>query len=322
MGNLIEFKEFSDQIKKLEEKKLIINDYDFAIQKLKSCNYYNIINGYKKIFLDESIQKETFKNDTNFEEIYALYEFDRNIRNIFLAAAILIENTFKTQVSYVFAKYHNSLNYLQYSNFETFENLPYSNTTISRQATKIHKLLSKINSEISKYMSKHDYIKHHIVKNGYIPFWVLINSLSLGTVSNFYELMNQSERVEISKYWGIKESELRNFIINIAFYRNLCAHDKRLFCSKCNNIINDTKLHTRLNVQRNSNGYICGKDDLFSLLISLKYLMNADDFKNTFNKLRGEIERLSNKTTSENLDIILKEMGFVGNWKEIKHITI
>lgn len=39
---------------------------------------------------------ETYKNGTTFEEVYALYAFDRNIRHIYLKYLLKAESSFKT----------------------------------------------------------------------------------------------------------------------------------------------------------------------------------------------------------------------------------
>ena len=40
----------------------------------------------------------------------------------------------------------------------------------------------------------------------------LVNSITLGRLSKFFNLMNQSERVEVSKKWNIKEEDFRQYI--------------------------------------------------------------------------------------------------------------
>lgn len=47
-------------------------------------NYCNIVNGYKDLFLDHGLSKETYKFGATFSEIHALYEFDKELRFIFL----------------------------------------------------------------------------------------------------------------------------------------------------------------------------------------------------------------------------------------------
>ena len=70
-----EFNSFEAQIEKLRKRGLGIFDEDYAKRILEKENYYNLINGYKELFIDKSNQSsdETYIKGTNFIEIYALY---------------------------------------------------------------------------------------------------------------------------------------------------------------------------------------------------------------------------------------------------------
>ena len=65
---------------------------------LEKENYYNVINGYKDLFLDPASTPtaELYKAGTTFDEVYALYEFDREVRHIYLKYLLKVENSFKT----------------------------------------------------------------------------------------------------------------------------------------------------------------------------------------------------------------------------------
>ena len=76
-----DFKTYAEQIDLLKTRGLIINDETFALEKLKEENYYNIINGYKDLFITPGTT-DNFITGTTFEEIYYLYDFDRILRNI------------------------------------------------------------------------------------------------------------------------------------------------------------------------------------------------------------------------------------------------
>lgn len=315
-----DFKTFNDQIKTLETRGLSFQNIDFAKEKLASENYYNIINGYKSLFLDNSHGTEKFIEGSTFEEVYALYSFDRIIRSVIFTPIMKIENTLRTQIAYVFSKYHNSSNYMQYANFENFVGIGYNDATISRRASDIYNLISTFQSEISKSINKRDYISHQIIDHGFVPLWVLVNAISLGKLSKFYKLMNQSERIEISQYWNINESELKEYINTLAYYRNLCAHDERLFCSKCKTDIANHTLHTALCDIDINGKVINGKNDLFSLIIIFKILLSSDDFNSLFNKINGRILSLEKGLHSIDISRVLTSMGFPANWKSIKSI--
>lgn len=106
-----EYKTFEQQIEILKNRNLIINDESMAKEILTIHNYYNVINGYNELFCcrDEN-NNEKFINGTTFDELYALYCFDRELRSIIFKYTLQIENTLRTLISYVFSKYHGVKN--------------------------------------------------------------------------------------------------------------------------------------------------------------------------------------------------------------------
>ena len=82
---------------------------------LERENYYNIINGYKELFLASTATAttdEVYKPGTTFDEVYALYNFDRELRNIYLKYLLKLENAFKTVISHEFSAKYGHDNYL------------------------------------------------------------------------------------------------------------------------------------------------------------------------------------------------------------------
>lgn len=59
-----------DQITILKSRGLLLKDEQSVREILKKENYYNLVNGYKTLFLDTSAEEETYLDGTNFEEIY------------------------------------------------------------------------------------------------------------------------------------------------------------------------------------------------------------------------------------------------------------
>ena len=64
-----EFKTIDEQIKLLIDRGISFDDVDKAKKLLLTNNYYNIINGYKDLFLNEN---DKYISGATFEEIYAL----------------------------------------------------------------------------------------------------------------------------------------------------------------------------------------------------------------------------------------------------------
>lgn len=75
-------------------------------------NYYSVINGYKEVFLDKEItatnNSDYYITGTTFFQIYSLYRFDRNLRNILLKSILQAEQNVCTKVSYRFAETNQS----------------------------------------------------------------------------------------------------------------------------------------------------------------------------------------------------------------------
>ena len=83
----------------LRNRNILISNGSKAKAILIRENYYQLINGYKHIFLDlvesKKRQDDYYKNGTTFEQIYALYEFDRNLRNILMKYILMTEKFYK-----------------------------------------------------------------------------------------------------------------------------------------------------------------------------------------------------------------------------------
>jgi len=89
-----EFKTVEEQIKLLKSRGMIFENEEYAKKILLTNNHYNIINGYKNLFIID--KTDNYKNGTKFEEVYSLYDFDRQLRNIFL---IFLSKLYKAYIS-------------------------------------------------------------------------------------------------------------------------------------------------------------------------------------------------------------------------------
>ena len=88
-----EYKNNEELIDYLILKNVIINDKEKALKNIEKYSYYSIVNGYKSVFKDRN---NNYKTNVAFEEIFALYEFDKNIKAIFLKFTLEIEVIIKS----------------------------------------------------------------------------------------------------------------------------------------------------------------------------------------------------------------------------------
>ena len=91
----------------------------FAKKALQHEGYYNLINGYSKLFLEATIPTERYKSGTTIEEIFSLYDFDKRLRNIMLKYILSVETNIKSLTAYYFPQKYGHDNYMLYKNFDT-----------------------------------------------------------------------------------------------------------------------------------------------------------------------------------------------------------
>ena len=97
-----EFKSLDEQISIMKNKGLIIDDIDKTKDILLRENYF-FINGYRMLFMKSKNEKK-FIEGVSFDDIYAVFQFDRNLRNILFKNLLIVENNLKSVISYNFSR--------------------------------------------------------------------------------------------------------------------------------------------------------------------------------------------------------------------------
>jgi len=107
----------------------------------------------------------------------------------------------------------------------------------------------------------------------------------------------------------------------LARVRNVCAHNERLYDYKYRKgTIDDTGVHIQLGIPKKKGQFIKGKNDLFAVVIVLKYLLDEDEFEGFVEELENLFDDLFNKTRIIQRTQVYKYMGFPENWSDIKMV--
>ena len=307
----IESKTPSEQIAILKSRNLIIPDASFARKVLERKNYYNIINAFKDLFLDTSYVKkndndpiERYKNGTTFNEVYNVYLFDVNLRNIFLKYILMIENELRTVISANLSDAYNSSAY-------------FSDVCYSGSSKKIKEVQDSI-LDTYKKNKNNPMISHFIDRGDMVPIWALSNTFELGLTRRFLDCLNDKLKNKISNFYSITFSQLISFVSLLNMFRNVCAHNNRTYCYQINDEdkqISDTNVHANMNIikamdSNNNPYYTKGKRDLFACVICFKYLLSDDDFINFYNELKSNIDNLSKALQVISIEDVINKMGF------------
>lgn len=236
------FKTIDEQIKILESRGMKVDESARDI--LLREGYYSVINGYKDLFIDKEqtgkAGEDRYKVGTTFDEVYRLFEFDRNLRLIMFRYFSIAEATLKTACAYNFSELH------------TGEKEAYLNTANYRNDAKYRKEIDRLISDFEtaldrnpkKHPRKKAYLDHYKKNHDEVPLWVLLRYMTLGQTFKFFDFQKESMRNAIAKSFSalyaqnhdkpvrIYDRNIRLVFDHIKDFRNICAHDERLYCAK------------------------------------------------------------------------------------------
>lgn len=307
------FKTYEEQIKILSTRGLCINNPEDAKIILSQVNYYNLINGYKTLFLDNmsSIEEEdVYKDGSSFEEIYALHEMDRELKEVVFSYLLRFENLLKTSCAYHFSNlYRDGLYpYLQIENYST------ANHQLNYVLKNIATLSNAISRENENLNGKKP-IKHYIKKHDHIPLWVLVNFLTLGNISYFYNSLDESLQNKIARDFGdrykesyqskekISKTELIDIIKICNFFRNICAHDEVMYSFSLN------KAGQTAIFEKFFDENYAGKN-LHDLILLLKLVIPKKEYQSLITSIASIKNKYKDEFTSISIDDIFSISGF------------
>ena len=299
-----EFLTYDEQIAFLKGKNLKIKNKEYAKQILFKTGYFSLFNGYKEMYKNPLTNQ--FREGVSFEDIYELYRLDHELRSIFMKYILMVERNVKSSLSYHFcATYGDSQeDYLDANH--------YDNT--GKKKALIQTLLIILRGQLRED-SDYIYIRHYMKKYRYVPLWVLLNALTLGQLSKMYSCQKGRVQINVCKDFGqIRIHELTKMLAVMTKFRNVCAHNERLFDFRTKDALPDMNIHERLFVPRADGRYAYGKNDLFAQLIILKLLLPDDEFEMIIFELKTCFQKYP---VHKN---VLEKMGFPEQWERIGKI--
>lgn len=305
-----EFKTFNQQLTILRDRGMIVPTDGSPKRFLEQENYYNVINGYKDLFLckdshGNTIIPETYLPNTHFNELKALFLFDRELRFLFLKYLLIFENSFKTTISYEFSqKFPKANSYLEIANYR------------DDNPKGVLKQISILTKTIHDNVGTKGAIKHYIEEHGSVPLWVLVNYLTIGNLSYLYSALKDSEKNAIAKYYSdkyekqyrptntlrISSEDMESALKIFNLVRNQCAHDERLFNSdykniRVSNIVNYFGV-TNYNNRR-----------LVVAILYFKAVLNKSYYKKFHSELNTIFDKYKNEFQTVSFNDILDSMG-------------
>lgn len=309
------FSSLDEQIDILKSRNLQIHDIEDAKNYLLSNNYYNVVNLYSKVFLENS---NRYIVGSTFAEIKALHILDTEIKSTILKYLIQAEKHFKSIFSYCFCDIHRD----KYDYLKTESYNP--NSTLD-----IHRTLSTISNKINSFKKNptENAIKHYFNQHHSVPLWVIINELTFGDVKYMYKYSKDDIRLSVADHLseyvasntgGDINNKLAPNTVDIILHcvnelRNCCAHNNKLWDFKTRDSIPYIpEIYAGVTAKNGT------RSNFYSIFLSLQSLINPDEFKILNNTLRKRLRTTSKKIHSVDFNTVLEKYGFPKNWHDIE----
>lgn len=271
-----------EQIKILRERGCIIKNEELARETLKYINYYRLSNYFEPF----CVSKHQYEEGTTFEKILRIYEMDRKMRSILIAALEEIEITLRAAISNYHALKYGALGYLNPSSFDRVHN----------HQTFIARINHLIEANEDREFVKH-YNRQH---DGKFPLWVVMELFSFGTLAFFFkDMQNVDKKALAGDFFGCSPSEMDNWIFCLNELRNYCAHYNRLYGNHFP-VMPRTPRDFEPELQ----------NDVFGYIIVMKQLYHS---KSNWNE---RIVKPLSRLLRKNSDIArLSDLGFPDGWE-------
>lgn len=259
-----------------------------AVQILQSVNYYRLT-GYGIGLEDKSTG--LYKEGTTIETLYSLYCFDSALRNILSPVIEDIEIRFRTAIAYYLGTTYGP---------ECYRDRKYFDSWISGVTGE--DMFDKFNRDVDdaiKKQAKKPFVAHHqSVYGGHFPIWVIVEALSLGSLSSLYSILKKDDANKIAKVFKSDSAFMRSWFASLVEIRNICAHYGRLYNMPLDSSPKMAKGLTQYANRR-----------LFSVCLALQYIIGNKETWRVF------IKRLVD-LLSDHLEVNLAFLGFPDNWRQ------
>ena len=300
------FLTIDEQIALLKSRHLTFLSEEQARNNLSRYGYYEIVNGYKDLFLEDKVNpddEDSYLAGATFENIFDLFLFDTRLRRAVFTSMLEVEMNLRTAISYVIGKHYgsNEAIYLVRKNFKSGKGTFYRGKP-EYQIDQLLRKLRKIRNDNVQPM------KHYRECYNNVPPWIIIKGTSFGNLLMLYKLLKPPLKNEvISMLYDIPVELVHNdpsikdlFSDSLKLfhkYRNRSAHGGRIYnyIPENTSIRYSPLLHSKISVDEAAYRKGQGHHGNRVLLATLSMLDNEDAFRQLYAILGSESKMLNEK---------------------------
>lgn len=217
-------KSFEEQLKKLKNRNLKVDDEAEALHYLSNISYYRL----SAYFLPYQLEKDRFNDGTTFKQIISTYSFDRELRLLVFDCIERIEVAIRTQFIYKMAVNYNNSHWQDDSKlfvpkyFDEYskEIKPYEEF---QKIIKISKKKKRPEVFVKHYLDTYDNPPNP-------PSWMCFELLTIGQTNRLYNgLKNKEDIKSIAQHFNLHPTVFKSWLFSLVYVRNICAHHSRLW---------------------------------------------------------------------------------------------
>lgn len=285
---------FEDQLALLQQRGLEFDDLDRALSQIRAISYYRL-SGYWYPFREKDTDgnlTNKFIHGASFENAIGLYEFDRELRLLVMSAIERVEVYLRTLIAYHLGHTYGAFGHTDPLNFHPkFDHA---------------KWLKKLDMEATR--SKEAFIVHY--KNKYegfptLPIWMTTEVMSLGSLSFCFKGLSHADKRVISNQLNVHHKRLADWLHQLTYVRNVCAHHSRLW----NRALS---IRTERSKGEVWNPPITPSNDrIFYILLTLRHLLVTTEYGDNWCR---DCNALLAPIASN--DFLRIAMGMPENWRE------
>lgn len=294
----------SDQIDLLISRGMVVNDRVIAENWLKSVSYYRM-SGYwlpfEKMPTGNQTRSKQFLDGTKFDDVMALYIFDRELRLIIMEAVERIEIALRARWTYHMVETDGSHVHMQPNAFK----LGYRDGIYWSMMNGMAGSNKKSDEVFIKHYSK-KYTSPEMP-----PLWAMTELLTFGELSIWIAMTKSiSIKTELARDMGLgNPKNLEGVIQNIALVRNKCAHHSRVWNRKFMKRVPGIKILNK-SLVFDTQGQKQADNKIYNTLVLLIHMLRQQANDTTYAARLSNMVRLQSKSQQEN-------MGFPDGWEEL-----
>lgn len=183
-------------------------------RRLSSVNYYRL----SAYWIPFRRADGTFREGADFEDVWSLYVFDRELRLHVMDAVERVEVAVRARLACSLGHRYGPFGYAE-------DPL----VLWGRNPDKRNELFRYLEEEVKR--SKEPFVEHFFQKygGGHLPIWMAAEVMSFGTMCKSFCGCGRPVQRDVADFFGVPTEVMESWLKTLNVVRNICAHHARLW---------------------------------------------------------------------------------------------